>query len=525
MRASTIPGTVAVWTVTAFAIVAFPVHVIAGTTYYVSPSGSDSSAGSATAPWKTLGKACSTATAGTTVIVKAGTYYETIQPANNGSSGNWITFKSETTGAAVIDGQKIRGYNVDLSAPRSYIRIDGFEIRNSTGNGIHIHDYYDSGANYNQVVNCNIHDNGGDAISCRNTVGTLVENCDIHDNGLTAVAMGGALYSHDLVVRGCKIHHNIKDGIQGSCYNMLAENNTFYDQFSTNSHQDAFDIETLDGATIRNNSISDFTQLVYCSAGNGHGNYWRNVYIYGNVFYNYRYWTVGGVSGPGGTCPGVTMGTTYTDNYLQNIQIFNNTFGYLGDGQKAIYCYGVSGSMMDTIKIYNNIFYNCRNSSGDAIDWDGNVTNVSADYNCYYVVTPKSGQDAHSIQVDPQFVSYSPFAAWNFHLKSTSPCIGRGDPNLASHVTVPTPFVNMDGYTLSTSGADDIGACGTGGQMTPILGDINGDGVVDAADLAILANSWGLKIGQTGYDSRTDLNGDGKVDVVDVLIVSGNWGG
>ncbi len=430
-----------------------------GTTYYVSPSGNDSNAGSSAAPWKTLSKAASTAQAGTTVIVKAGTYYETLNPGYSGASGKWITFKSETALGAILDGQNSRSSGVDLSAPRSYIRIEGFTIRNHKGDAVYMHDYYSRGADYNQVVNCDISYNAGDAVNARNTVGTLVEGCDIHDNTLTAVAMGGQYFSHDLVVRRTKIHYNGKDGIQGSGYNMLVEYNQMYDNSHTNSHQDAFDIETLDGATIRYNSISDFTQLIYGSLGNGPVNYWKDIKIYGNVFFNDKYANGGGYQGSSGTCPAFSIGTATSGHYLRNIDVFNNTFGYLGDGQKAIVVYGAAGTTMDNIRIVNNIFYDCRGASGVAVDWTSNATNMVVDYNCYYVVTPRVGYDAHSIQADPKFVNYARVgSAKDFRLQSTSPCINAGDMALSSHANVPSPFIDMDGTSRPLGGRYDIGA-------------------------------------------------------------------
>lgn len=43
-------------------------------TFYVDPAGDDANSGSLTSPWKTLDKACSMANAGTTIIVRGGTY-------------------------------------------------------------------------------------------------------------------------------------------------------------------------------------------------------------------------------------------------------------------------------------------------------------------------------------------------------------------------------------------------------------------------------------------------------------------
>src|SRR5207249_1741295 len=45
-----------------------------GSTFYVSPTGSDANAGSQASPWKTIQKAANTMNAGSTVIVQAGTY-------------------------------------------------------------------------------------------------------------------------------------------------------------------------------------------------------------------------------------------------------------------------------------------------------------------------------------------------------------------------------------------------------------------------------------------------------------------
>jgi hypothetical protein len=53
-----------------------------------------------------------------------------------------------------------------------------------------------------------------------------------------------------------------------------------------------------------------------------------------------------------------------------------------------------------------------------------------------------------------------------------------------------------------------------------VLGDLNHDGLVNCADIAIVKASFGKKTGDPGFDPRADVNGDGVVDIRDLAIVS-----
>ncbi|MEJ1237454.1 discoidin domain-containing protein [Chryseolinea sp. T2] len=76
--------------------------------YFVGgPGSSDNNPGTAAAPFATINKAATVAVAGTTVYIRGGTYRETITPANNGSSGQPITFRPAAGETVIISGLKV----------------------------------------------------------------------------------------------------------------------------------------------------------------------------------------------------------------------------------------------------------------------------------------------------------------------------------------------------------------------------------------------------------------------------------
>lgn len=62
-------------------------------------------------------------------------------------------------------------------------------------------------------------------------------------------------------------------------------------------------------------------------------------------------------------------------------------------------------------------------------------------------------------------------------------------------------------------------------RYSNLIGDLNGDGVVDCADLLIVRSSFGKKLGDVGFSPIADVNLDGVVDVRDLASVSQHLGG
>jgi len=103
-------------------------------TFYVSTAGNDSNPGTQAAPWRTVQHAADTVRAGSTVNVRGGVYEELVSiKASGNPSDGYITFRSYPGETAVLDAAHFTpaGRTAVLTIQdKSYIRIEGFEIRN-----------------------------------------------------------------------------------------------------------------------------------------------------------------------------------------------------------------------------------------------------------------------------------------------------------------------------------------------------------------------------------------------------------
>src|SRR3954470_13324307 len=64
-----------------------------GPQFYVATTGDDSQPGSSAQPWRTIQKAMTSATPGSTVNIHGGTYHERLSVEVSGTAGNYVTFQ------------------------------------------------------------------------------------------------------------------------------------------------------------------------------------------------------------------------------------------------------------------------------------------------------------------------------------------------------------------------------------------------------------------------------------------------
>lgn len=107
-------------------------------TIYVSVNGDDQNDGTKLKPFRTLNKAASEAKAGTTVLIRKGTYHEKLVIKYSGTKSKPITFKAYKKDKVVLSGKNLKDVAGDTSLitidNKNYLTISGLTIQDLTTN-------------------------------------------------------------------------------------------------------------------------------------------------------------------------------------------------------------------------------------------------------------------------------------------------------------------------------------------------------------------------------------------------------
>jgi len=203
--------------------------------YYVATTGNDSNSGTQSAPWKTIQHAADTAHAGSTVYARAGTYEELVRINVSGNPNDgFITFRSYPGEIAVLDATRFTPEDrqgVLTIQNQSYVRIEGFEIRNFRtaehrlapmginviGSGSHI-----------ELLNNNVHD------IQQTFPGRDRPGSGGNGFGIAVYGTNATIPITDLIIDGNEVHH-LKTGsseslvVNGNVTNFRITHNTVHD--------------------------------------------------------------------------------------------------------------------------------------------------------------------------------------------------------------------------------------------------------------------------------------------------------
>ncbi|HNI43758.1 MAG TPA: right-handed parallel beta-helix repeat-containing protein [Chitinophagales bacterium] len=461
---------------------------MAQNSFYVAPNGNDSNVGSETAPWRSFQKAATTATAGSTVYLKAGTYNEKVVMGVSGTINNYITFRNYDSDNVVLDGTAVAGTILLKIHNKSYIRIQGIHLTNCIANdcqGILI----DGTSHHIEIVDnkiSNIHFSANpNAVANPNTNS---QPLIVYGTSSTAIS--------DLLIAGNEIYNNRTGysealAINGNVNGFVVRNNVVHDNTNIGidiiGHENTCPIDSLDQARngqIRYNKVwkcsspyaaaagiyvdggknlqIENNEIARCQYGieigcENVGKNTSNIIVRNNILYRNAIscLALGGYDYPNGsgkvinslfynnTCFQNDTANTYTGelylSYSENSQILNNIL--YATNQKVFITKEFNSPQLN---IDYNLYYFSANTPNQAeFSWSGNDIVGFANYQ------NTTNNDAHAIFVNPNFVNTS---LADFHLLCSSPAIDAGNN------TNQAEELDMDLGIRIINGIVDIGA-------------------------------------------------------------------
>jgi Ca2+-binding RTX toxin-like protein len=399
------------------------------TTYYVATTSSGGGNGSASTPFRTIGEAMSAnLKPGDEVVVKPGTYNESINIDKDGSAAGDITLRSEVPGAALI--RPPAGSYTGISVNANYVTIDGFDIKGGNGDGIEANNVH-----HVSILNNKVHDSGESGIQFNYSDFVKIVGNETYNNASSGWFSGISIYEN----------RNITGDTSTTGYRNIVQNNISHDNVTkTGAHTDGNGI-----------IIDDFQS----TQTDGHPNYTFKTLVDNNLVYE-----------NGGKGIQVAWSDSIT---VQNNTAYHNNQDPLNDGT---WRGELSNAQSSNNTWVNNVAVadpsvNKNNTAVDNTSYGGytNANVVWANNNTYNGTAGQasvrtdggnampSTANGNKLGIDPHFVGA---ASDNFHLASGSAAIDGGTTKYGVGST------DLDGHARVV-GTVDMGAYETGSSAAP----------------------------------------------------------
>jgi parallel beta-helix repeat protein len=392
----------------------------AATTLFVNngtSSCSDSGAGTSTAPFCTISAAATKAVAGQTVQVAAGTYTGVVTLKNSGTASAPIVYVAApgTTVTGGVNGFKLSG--------KSYVTVKGFTVTSTSAVGILVSssNHVTLDGNDVSVAGQRVSGSTAKGISLSGTTASLVENNKTHDNsdagiGITSASNGNTI-THNESYSNARGFSRAAAGIdlRNSTGNTISANRLHDNEDS--------------GLNIWNASVSSLAinNVIWANGDHGidvHSNNDSRV-VANTVYKNYD--------------SGIEMTGSLRTFLANNISVDNGINSARTSGQVR----ADSTSAPSTTLDYSLLYLSVPTASKTVyIDWNG------VKYTTLAAFQAATGQEAHGLQADPQFVNR---AGNDLHLAAGSPAIGKANSSASGEPTT-------DADDVARSVPFDIGA-------------------------------------------------------------------
>lgn len=359
-----------------------PLISVSQSSFYVSPSGSDSNPGTYAKPWRTIQKAADNLIAGQTVHILPGTYYEKFAPRNSGNAAGYITYTADP-GTVVLDGSGVsmstdsRGDGLVQILGKSYIKVQNLTLRNASVNCANISDNSSgTAASYIEMTGLNIQNCTKVGIRARKSNHLLFKDNVI--NHITYSSGIGVWFSTDVIVD----HNTITNA------HYYHECQGAYDEALTISSTSRFEVmnNTLDNTEA---NPSGFCNTYAEKLGIDVKESSQNGLVHHNTIRN------------------MNAGAIYVDGWragsngtptLNHINIYNNRIS--NSGGIIVGCEQADG-VVEYINIYNNLLINASFSGIQVrgAHGDGLRKNITIYNNTIYGALPAGGHGGAGIYV------------------------------------------------------------------------------------------------------------------------------
>ena len=247
-------------------------------TYWVSPSGNDSNAGTKASPFLTPQNAMKSLEPGDTLNIEAGTYtgfivgWDSVPASSgdaygtiNGTAGNPITIQADPSaapGSVIIDSRDNKTpCGIDIEPGCNYITINGLAITDGDGSISEYGIKFSGGSNF-IIENMIVHNVGKTGIFSSFVTNSLVQNNVSYSNGEHGFYMSNSPQNvqvlnnvaYDNATAGLEVNADASQGGPGTAQNITIANNTAYDNNSTN-HSGAMNLDGVQNSLIYNNLL------------------------------------------------------------------------------------------------------------------------------------------------------------------------------------------------------------------------------------------------------------------------------
>ncbi|UXI70273.1 discoidin domain-containing protein [Tahibacter amnicola] len=347
--------------------------------HYVAPNGNDSAVGSASQPWRTVGKALRTLRAGQVGCVASGTYVENAaQPAFSGTHAAPIVLKRQP-GSATRPVIRPNGAVAVFHMDQDYWIVDGFDV-DVAGQRVTGFRWYNN-ADFGVLRNSVLHGSSAGANVYVSGRDFLLEDSEIHTNFRTdnedshgIIVPESSPAPARILIRRNVIHDNGGDGFQCEGYSSpdaattprditLEDNHYYTSPANFGRVEQAVDIKSCRQVTIRG-SIPPDADRPGVAANYMHGFREKagTVAKAGSamvVHYNARDVLIENTR-ISDSCNALGVGrggdsSTLTTNVVFRRNVVHDLFKNTPSGSRCL-GYGISLNRVDNVDVYHNTF-------------------------------------------------------------------------------------------------------------------------------------------------------------------------